>query len=215
MVDLYILGTSGFAKEVAQLATQINNRNLTWSSINYLSEKREDIGKVLAYGKVIATDEILDNLENQIDIAIGVGHPEIRKRLAEKISKNPLINTPNLIYPGLDIDLNYVQMGKGNFFARGTSITCDVKIGNFNLFNYNCTIGHDVLIGSYNVICPSSNISGYCTIGSKCLVGTGSQILPGITIADGLIIGASSLLTESIPDENLTFIGIPARKLHR
>jgi sugar O-acyltransferase (sialic acid O-acetyltransferase NeuD family) len=215
MVPLYILGTSGFAKEVAQLATQINNSNLTWSSINYLSERREDIGKVLAYGRVIATDEMLDNLENQTDVAIGVGHPEIRKRLAEKISKTPLINTPNLIYPGLDIDPDYVQIGKGNFFARGVSITCDIKVGNFNLFNYNCTIGHDVLIGSYNVICPSSNISGYCTIGNECLVGTGSQILPSTKVADRSIIGASSLLTESITNEGHTFIGIPARKLKK
>jgi sugar O-acyltransferase (sialic acid O-acetyltransferase NeuD family) len=213
MRTLYVLGTSGFAKEVAQLASQLNQQRPTWESIAYLSEHEGDIGRSLPFGRVAGTDALLDELSEPVDVAIGVGHPQVRARLGKKLLANPWVTTPNLIHPIPGVDLDHVQMGKGNFVARGVAMTCDITIGDFNLFNYNCTIGHDVRIGSFNVVNPGSNVSGNCSIGDACLVGTGAQVLPGLSIASRSSVGAGAVVVRSVEGDGLTVVGIPARAL--
>lgn len=213
MRTLYVLGTSGLAKEVAQMACQLNQLRQTWRSIEYLSEHEGDIGRSLPFGRVTGTDALLDELSEPADVAIGVGHPHVRARLGRKLLANPWISAPNLIHPIPGIDPAHVRLGKGNFVARGVAMTCDITIGDFNLFNYNCTIGHDARIGSFNVVNPGSNVSGNCTIGDACLVGTGAQVLPGLTIANKSSIGAGAVVVRSIEGEGVTVIGVPARVL--
>ena len=211
MRTLYVLGTSGFAKEVAQLASQINCVQPRWRSIEYLSECEMDVGRELPFGRVTSTDSFLDAITEPVDVAIGVGHPNIRARLGEKLLGNPLAFAPNLIHPTPGVDLEHVRMGQGNFIARGVAMTCDIEFGDFNLFNYNCTVGHDVRIGSFNVINPGSNVSGNCEIGNQCLIGTGAQVLPGLTVSSRSTIGAGAVVVKSIEAEELTLIGVPAR----
>lgn len=208
---LYVLGTSGFAKEVAQLASQINLHQPTWRTIEYLCEHEHEIGSTMPFGQVTGTDSLLDDLKEPADVAIGVGHPRVRARLGQKINANPLLSAPNLIHPYPGIDLEHVRMGKGNFVARGAALTCDIDIGDFNLLNYNCTVGHDVQMGSFNVINPGSNVSGFCVIGDQCLIGTGAQVLPGLSISSRSTIGAGAVVVKNIETENLTLVGVPAR----
>lgn len=215
MRTLYVLGTSGFAKEVAQLACQLNQQRPTWKSIAYLSEHEGDIGRSLPFGRVAGTDALLDELSEPADVAIGVGHPQVRARLGKKLLANPWVATPNLIHPIPGVDLDHVQMGKGNFVARGVAMTCDITIGDFNLFNYNCTIGHDVRIGSFNVVNPGSNVSGNCVIGDECLIGTGAQLLPNLELANRITVGAGAVVVRPIREEGQTYVGIPAGPIKR
>ena len=213
MRTLYILGMSGFAKEVAQLASQINLRKATWHAIEYLCEHEQHVGSPMPFGKVTGTDQLLDELTQPADVAIGVGYPSVRARLGLRINANPLLSAPNLIHPYPGIDPEHVQMGRGNFIARGVAMTCDISIGDFNLLNYNCTVGHDVRMGSFNVVNPGSNVSGFCAIADQCLIGTGAQILPGLSITSKSTVGAGAVVIKNIEEEGLTLVGIPARRL--
>ena len=215
MRTLYVLGTSGFAKEVAQLASQLNFVHTRWRSIEYLSEREQEVGRELPFGRVTGTDSFLDAITEPVDVAIGVGHPRIRARLGEKLLGNPLAFAPNLIHPTPGVDLEHVRMGQGNFIARGVAMTCDIEFGDFNLFNYNCTVGHDVRIGSFNVINPGSNVSGNCEIGDQCLIGTGAQVLPKLTIVNRTTVGAGAVVVRAIRDEGQTYIGVPATPMSR
>lgn len=211
MKPLYIIGTNGFAKEVGQLAGQINATQPRWSRIEYLAEDESKIGADLPYGRITGTDDLL-NREEEADIAIGIGRPKIRQRIAENLLNRPWLSAPNLIHPRSQIDPKWVQLGNGNILTCGTVFTCDIVVGNFNVFNLNCTIGHDVLIGSYSVINPGCNISGGISLGDRCLLGTGVQVLENLSIVSDTTVGAGALVSKSIT-EPATYVGVPAKPL--
>jgi sugar O-acyltransferase (sialic acid O-acetyltransferase NeuD family) len=211
MKPLYIIGTSGFAKEVGQLAGLINATQSRWNRIEYLAEDERKIGAELPYGRVTSTDDLLSR-EEEADIAIGIGRPKIRQSIAENLLNRPWLSAPNLIHPRSQFDPNWAQLGKGNILTCGTVFTCDIVVGDFNVFNLNCTIGHDVRIGSYSVINPGCNISGGIQLGDRCLLGTGVQIIENLSIVSDTTVGAGALVSKSITEPG-TYVGVPARAL--
>lgn len=207
---LYIVGTGGFAKEVAQVAAMLNAHASEWKAIRYISEHPNEAGP-LPYGSIGGDDQFLTDLDEEADVAIGVGEPRIRQKIVETLRRKPNLRFPNLIHPRVDIDPTVVRMGEGNFIANGSVLTCDIVLGNHNLINYTATIGHDCRIGSFNVINPGANVAGHVRLEDACLVGTGAQILAHLRIASRTVIGAGAVVTKSI-DEPGIYTGIPARK---
>jgi serine O-acetyltransferase len=74
----------------------------------------------------------------------------------------------------------------------------------------NCTIHGNCCIGSKGVFPDDSPV-----IGNNVDIGQNAQILGGITIADGVRIGAGAVVTKSIPEPNVTVVGIPARIVYK
>jgi NDP-sugar pyrophosphorylase family protein len=166
---LYIVGTGGLAKEVGQLAYQIDPARSRWSSVEYLCEREEDVGTPMPFGKVTGTDKLLYNLDRDADYVIGIGTPKVRQRIAEGLRGQARLTAPNLIHPSAGLDTDSVHLGQGNIVTRGVVFTCDIVVGDHNVFNWNVTVGHDVRIGSYCVINPGSNVSGHVLLGDTCL----------------------------------------------
>jgi sugar O-acyltransferase (sialic acid O-acetyltransferase NeuD family) len=215
MPTLYILGTGGFAKEVAFVASEINAASRTWDEIAYLCETADGLSKVMPFGRVAGTDKLLATLSRPAHVAIGIGKPNVRRRLGSLIAANPSLTAPNLVHPLAGLDPTHVKLGCGNVVTRGAVFTCDISAGHFNVFNLNCTVGHDVRIGSFNVVNPGCNISGGCSIGDACLFGTGSQLLEGLTIADETTVGAGAVVVRSVTVAERTMVGVPARALDK
>lgn len=209
--NLYIIGTGGFAKEVAQLAALLNSSGSRWSSIEYLCEREEDIGIRMPFGAVTGTDALLQSTHCNAEYVIGIGTPIIRRRIAQRLATNPLLFSPNLIHPLAGFNSDVVKIGHGNIITQGATFTCDIVVGDHNVFNLNSTVGHDCRIGSYSVINPGCNISGGVTLGNSCLLGTGSRILETLQVADEVVLGAGAVLTRSIATAGGTYVGIPAR----
>lgn len=208
--ELHIVGTSGLAKECAQLARQIDPDCQRWSAITYVTHDEKLLGVTLPFGSVSMLDHDLQTIEKEVDVVIGVGHPNLKIAICQKFSKNSNLSFPNLIHPTVEIDPDLVKMGHGNMLTKGVIMTCDIQIGNFNLFNWSCTLGHDVKIGHYNVINPGSSVSGRVKIGDSCLIGTGARIIEGIEISSNICIGAGAVVIRSI-EQSGVYVGIPAR----
>jgi len=208
--DLLIAGTGGVAKEAAQLARRIDPIGERWSHIRYVTHGPGELGMSLPFGHVDLFDDELLRRTVEADVVVGVGIPDLRRRIAGKFLANPALSFPNLVHPALGIDPNLVRLGQGNTITQGTVMTCDIRIGDFNLFNYNCTVGHDALIGSFNVINPGASISGRVTLGDACLVGVGARILETLNIASETVIGAGAVVTRSIASPGV-YVGVPAR----
>lgn len=208
--DLLIAGSSGQAKEVAQLARRIDPMGARWSHIRYVTDRAAELGTSLLYGQVELLDEQLLHRDVEADVVIGAGKPTLRRSIAHKFLANPVLRFPNLVHPSLDIDLSIVRLGRGNIITQGTVMTCDIEIGDFNLFNWNCTVGHDARIGSFNVINPGAAISGRVALGDACLLGTGSRILETLSISSETVIGAGAVVTRSIVNPGV-YMGVPAR----
>lgn len=214
-VELIVVGTGGLAKETAQLARRIDPQAQRWSTITYAAESTVERGRALQYGSVRYVDADLLARTERADVAIGIGHPGPRRRLATQLIANTALTFPNLIHPAVTIDGTCVRLGRGNLVTEGVVITCDITIGDFNLLGWNVTVGHDARIGSFNVVNPGSNVSGYVHIGDGCLLGTGCQVLEKLAMADSVTLGAGAVLTRSVETSGTTWVGVPARARSR
>lgn len=211
-VELLIIGSSGLAKETAQLARQIDPGCDRWDRISYVAEDAASLGSAMPYGAVRYTDADLPALDRRVDVAVAIGYPQPRRRVAQELTAHPLFDFPNLVHPSVQIDPLFVTLGRGNMVCKGVVLTCDIAIGDFNLINWNVTVGHDTRVGSFCVINPGSNLSGNVRLGDGCLLGTGSQVLERLTLEAGSIIGAGAVVTRSTALAG-TYVGIPARKV--
>jgi sugar O-acyltransferase (sialic acid O-acetyltransferase NeuD family) len=206
-----IVGTSGLAKEVAQLARKIDPQARRWPEIAYVCQDPTQLGLQLPFGSVRHMDADLLELDRQTDVVLGVGHPDARQAIARRLRGNQRLGFPNLVHPSVEIDPALVTIGVGNLITQGVVMTCDISIGNFNLLNWNVTIGHDTNIGCYNVINPGCSISGRVRVADACLFGTGCRVLEELSIVSDVTIGAGAVVTRSIEQAG-TYLGMPARR---
>lgn len=212
MKDIVIVGTGGFAKEVAFLIDNINKEKEEWNIRGFITNDEEKIN--IQHGKYIIfnTDRWLLNVNSSLYVAIGIGVPQLRAKLFTEYDENKKLIFPNLIHPNVVADIERIKFGKGNLICAGNIFTTDIEIGSNNLFNLDCTIGHDVKIGDSNVLNPSVNISGGVKIENNILLGTGVQILQYLSIHNNSIIGAGAVVCNNISEEGV-YVGIPAKKI--
>lgn len=208
MRKLYVVGSSGFAKQTAQLALR-SARN-RWEFGGYISQDRSDIGKELPYGRIIGDDAWLLALDEPSDVAIGIGYPKIRRAIALRLQTNDRLSFPNLIHPSVEVNEGWMKLGCGNAIYEGCILSCEISIGDFCSFNKNVTISHGCTIGSYNVVNTSANIAGHARLGDEILVGTGAQVLPRISVTSRAVVGAGAVVEETILQEGI-YTGMPAR----
>ncbi|MGL5613393.1 acetyltransferase [Cetobacterium sp.] len=205
MKKIYIVGSGGFAREVAWLIEDINEKNPTWVIMGFIDENEDNIGKELNGYKVLGNLEYLNKQERAyVTIAIGTG--EIRESISNKIENHEF---SILVHPSV-IMSKFVAIGEGTIICAGNIITTNIEMGNHVIINLDCTIGHDVILKNYATILPSANISGNVVIGEKTTIGTGSAIIQGISIGNQCMIGAGSVVNKAIMDY-ATAVGIPAR----
>lgn len=212
MKTYYIIGSSGFAKEVFFLASQsLNNEaNIFGGFIDYEPKNNEVIARGLSC-KVYDEVSFLNKIKptDNIDIYIGTGSPTIIAKISEKFKD---YNFPNLYSDNLKCDKESIDIGRGNIFTNGVILTVDISIGSFNIFNLNTTVGHDTVIGSGNVFNPGCNISGETEIGSYNLFGTNSTMLQQLKFGNNSVLGANGLLTKDGKDNGL-YVGVPAKRI--
>jgi sugar O-acyltransferase (sialic acid O-acetyltransferase NeuD family) len=218
-LPIVIFGTGGISIETFNLIRKVNLSSSLkiFDFLGFVEDKIELVGKkVLNQTIVTCDDEFSRFCSNYLLIGVIVpnGIPKVKKRIVEKILflNIPNIVFPNVIHPSLNIDDSAVKLGQGNIITEGVKLTCEVEIGNFNLINLNSTIGHHVLINDYCVINPLVSLSGHVTLQGENLIGTGANILENKTIGLSSIVGAGALVSKDI-EENVTVVGIPAKKI--
>lgn len=209
-MDLYIIGSGGFAKEVYFLYREMENDEFSFKGfIDF-----QPISNFLRIGgqKYDVLDEgyFLVNYpkekRSEVAVALGIGNAS---KLKDVIKKFAGFIFPNFIHPSVILDNNSFKQGEGNILTAGCVFTVDIEIGDFNILNLNSTIGHDTKIGSYNVFNPGSNISGGVNIGDSNLFGTNSTILQNLTVGNKSILGAGAVLTKNLESQKLA-VGVPA-----
>jgi sugar O-acyltransferase (sialic acid O-acetyltransferase NeuD family) len=206
---LFIIGTSGLAREMAQLVRHVDPANRIWDVHGFIGPV--EASKALSDGRVLGDDAWLLDQDIEADLVIAIGHPAIRARaLAPYLLRGDRFAYPNVVHPSAVLDTPQVALGRGNLVTAGCVLTTDIRIGDFNLLNWHVTIGHDVQLGSFNVVNPGVNVSGGVTIGDRVLIGTGAQVLEGRAIGSDASVGAGAVVTHDV-EPGVTVVGVPAR----
>ncbi|MCQ4726146.1 acetyltransferase [Anaerotignum faecicola] len=206
MEDIVIIGGSGFARELTWIIEENNKIEKEWNILGYITEPVED--SKLKY-PVLGNDEWLLNYKGIINVACGIGNPELRKKITDKFIEKDNIIFPNIISKKAVVN-NETVFGKGCIVCPGTVINTDVVIGDFLLCNMSCVLSHDDIIGNYVTLDPNSNLLGYVTVGDITEIGTGAQVLPGKKVGSGVSVGAGAVVTKDL-DDYCTAVGVPAK----
>jgi sugar O-acyltransferase (sialic acid O-acetyltransferase NeuD family) len=147
------------------------------------------------------------NEKSEICLAVGIGKPEVIKKVVEKFKG---FTFPNLIHPSSSLHEESLQIGEGNIITADCRFSVNIGLGSFNIFNLNITIGHDSIIGSFNVFNPGCIVSGGVNIGSENLIGTGSVTLQYLKIGSQSVLGAGAVLVDNLASRSLA-VGVPAK----
>ena len=205
---LYVVGTSGLAREMAQLASQIG----MWDLIGFVADASQSVGTPVGAGHVVTTDALLLLEDPDADVVLGIGRPAARLAAGRRLSAANRLRFPTFVHPSAICDPRDVELGLGNAITAGCVFTVDIVAGDFNLFNWQTTVGHDAQLGAGNVLNPAVNVSGGVIVGDGVLIGTGAQVLEGRSVADGATVGAGAVVTRDVA-AGTTVVGVPARLL--
>jgi len=210
--DIVIIGASGLAKEVAFLIEDINKEKMQWNILGFIDNDEKNVGVKLNDIPIIGTDDWLISQGKSMNIAFGIGYPNLIKKLSINYNKISFFEFPNLIHPNAIGNWNNISLGIGNIICAGNILTTSINIGSFNYINLSCTIGHDSFIGDYNVINPTVNISGGVKMENEILLGTGSQIVQYKNICSNCVVGAGAVVTNHLEEKGV-YVGVPAIKI--
>lgn len=140
---------------------------------------------------------------------IAIGDNFKRADIFGELKRNKF-SLPNIISSHAFVDRTVV-MGDGNIVGHGAVINAQAILGDNNIVNTSTVIEHDCVLKNDIHIAPKATLCGGVKIENLVMIGASATIIPNLIIASGSIIGAGAVLTKSIQENNLIYIGIPAK----
>lgn len=207
MKDIYIIGASGFGREVAWLIEELDEFNV----IGFVDDNKEIQDKKINDIPVVGGISFLIDQKEETNVVIAIGNPTIRYKIYEQLKENKNIKFPNIIAKDVRLS-NTNEMGMGNIICTQSILTVNITLGNFNHINLDCTVGHDVILHDFVTVYPSVNISGNVEVGNYSELGTGTKIIQGKSVTENVIIGAGSVVIKDLIEKG-TYVGPPVRKV--
>ncbi len=214
MSKLAIFGTSGFSKEVLDIAI-----DQYYKEIVFLTHDENIKGEVLGFP--IQHEKDINMLaDNGYVFVIAAGSGDIREKIYKK---HPNLVYPNLIHSSVTFGYqmeNVFAEAKGLIFAAGVRVTTACSFGNFVVLNLNVTIGHDSYVDDFVSVMPGANVSGNVHLSHGSYIGTGATVLQGksedskMLIGCKAVVGAGSVVVKPVV-ENTVVVGAPAKELKR
>lgn len=200
-MNVIILGTSGFAIELAALV-----RGAGGVVTGFVGPR--DGGDLPA--PHLGGDDVLQSAAPDASVLVAVGDPAARARLSGMVlAKRRKLAT--FVSPAAFVADDAV-LGEGVIIYPNATVHARVQLGRGVLVNSNASVGHETQIGDFSNVGPGVSLGGRCRIGAGVYLGIGSTLLEELTIAPGAVIGAGAVVVKPVTDAG-TYAGVPARKL--
>ncbi len=207
MRDIAIYGCGGFGREVLQILHALNAQVPQWNCLGFV------VDSGISHPENVHELRVVDDISaiergTRADIAIAIGAPTVRRRIAERMGALGHV-FPTLVHPRAWIG-EQVSLGEGVLVCANACLTTDITVSAHVHLNLSATVGHDSELGAYSTISPGANISGNVTLGEGVDIGTGVTVIQGVSIGEGAVIGAGAAVVRPIPPY-CTAVGVPAK----
>lgn len=208
MKNLVIIGASGFAREMYDLALTCFATDSEFKVKGFLSDgpsNIEEMGYPAVLGKVADYEIQPGDL-----FFCGIGKVSDRKKTVEIIlSKGG--NFINLIHPTAVISPS-VKLGIGVGIKAFCVLASDVIVEDFTFMQSSVIMGHDVHIGKYCQINSFAFFAGFSRIHDLVTINAGAKIIQKVVVEESAIVGVGSVVLKRVKNGTTVF-GIPAKKL--
>ncbi|MDT0556049.1 NeuD/PglB/VioB family sugar acetyltransferase [Patiriisocius hiemis] len=205
MKNLAIIGSGDLGQLIAYHSTT------SYTVVGYIddfAEKDSFVENLPILGTVNDIEELYQNsIFDELIIAIGYKHFDLRARLYNQFSKN--IPFATIIHPSSVIDSS-CKIGSGVFVLPGVVVDRKVVIQDNVLLNVGVTIAHDSFIGKHSFISPSVAIAGFVNIGEKCNIGINTTVIDNVTITSNVQTGGGTVVINDLTLAGL-YVGNPSR----
>ena len=210
MTRIGIFGTSGFAREVDDVASELG---LVAVFVAENAAERD----AWPHGEDVILEEEVERYAD-MPFVIGIGDTAMRKRVAERFLGR--LRFATLVHPAATFGKRQracIEERRGVVVGAGARFMSNVEVGDFAFFDLNSTVGHDSIVGSYAHLAPGANVSGHVDIGERAWVGTGAAVNQGepgrrLAIGAGTVIGSGAVVVADC-DADAVYAGVPARRI--
>ena len=201
-----IFGASGHARVIADIIKKSGDE-----IVGFLDDNADIQGKTIFDSKIVLGDTSEESVKKYVDcyFIIGIGSNRVRKIISEKY---PNLKWYTAIHPSSIIGSD-VSINEGTAIMAGTVINTGTVVGKHCIVNTSSSLDHDNILEDYVHISPGSHLAGTVKISEGTWICAGVTVINNITIGKNNIIGAGATVIKSIEEDNLTYVGVPAKKL--
>ena len=213
MTGVVIVGAGGHGRGILEILRAVALRTREPLLVRgFLDDDPERTGEEVGGVPVLGTTSLLGELAREHRFLVGLGDPDPRRLLAERIVGAGGAFA-DAIHPGAVL-YGDVSVGPGVVVGAGVVVAASSELGPHVLVNLGATIGHDCRLGPYATVAPGVNMGGCVTMEEASFAGLGAVIVPGLRLGAGSKLGPGSVLLEDLGADRIAF-GVPARVVDR
>lgn len=208
MSQLVIIGASGFAREMFDLANTCYGNDPNFSIKGFLSDGPSNIEE-MGYPPVLSRVADYDVQDDDIFFC-AIGKNSDRKKTVEIIlaKGGKFIN---LIHPTAIISPS-VKLGIGVGVKAFCVLAADVTIEDFTFLQSSVIMGHDVHIGRYCQINSFAFFAGYARVHDSSTINAGAKLIQNTIVEEEAVVGAGSVVLKKVK-KGTTVFGVPAKRI--
>lgn len=213
MQDLILVGSGGCMRELLFQIEDLNKEVPTWNVLGfvdeYFDENDENVKRILKRCPYLGKDEVILSATEEINVAVCVGEPYLRKKIVSKLKQNPVVRFPDIILSHTFIAED-ATMGEGCIISMGAKVSTGVLLGDFVFLNTGVCVSHEGVLGDFTTLSPRAVLAGNVILGRESEVGMTAAVIQGITIGERVVVGAGAVVVKDIEDD-VTVVGVPAK----
>ncbi|MFY8008313.1 MAG: NeuD/PglB/VioB family sugar acetyltransferase [Flavobacterium sp.] len=208
MKNLVIIGASGFAREMYDLALACYGSQSDFRVKGFLSDNPSNI-EAMGYPPVLNTVTDYEPEENDVFFC-AIGNLYHRRKTVEIIlSKGGVFI--NLIHPTAIISPS-VKLGIGVGIKAYCVLASDVTVEDFTFLQSSVIMGHDVHIGRFCQVNSFAFFAGYVRVHDMVSVNAGVRIIQNVVVEEEAVVGIGSVVLNRVR-KNSTVFGNPAKRI--
>ncbi len=204
--NVYIIGASGFGREIESWINQSDSFKRQYEIKGYLDDNLKALDGFPSDYKVLG--KIDEFVFNEGDMALlTIADPKIKENIVRRL--NGRVKFLSFISEKAITGKN-IDIGEGTIIGPDCILTSNIKIGKYVSIIIGSIVGHDSVVSDFSSVMVHIEISGNVHIGKSTFIGSNSTIIPGITIGERSKIGAGSIVIADLPPKSFAY-GNPAK----